>query len=398
MPSRRNSRNSALLLCSDTRRTCTINKLLYSSSKTDNIRRLQSLQVPAELLDRIVEFFIAQLTSERNTQRFASIAPLTLTSRTIRQLTLRRFFHDLRLMSREEWSTIFKILNSFGVNPEMRCEVGSFTWVKNLYTPSKVLFDKSIRLHWLSHLRSLSIDLTQEGLSTQHPAIVNIFSSLAPYRLLLGLIAKTFPCLVVLYLSCTERIDFSCCWACFEDSLGCTLHSPIPDDYLDVKKMANAFATALKPLEHLEHLHLGLFLSNDSLLSSHISHIMEGDTSQPQPLLRDWSECRRCFDGAAADIRRRELEASIVVGHKLKSLKTIGWSSLVAGDVGQVSVEQFINSDDTTEDAAEQSQDEDSGDERAAKIKVDEMEDQDMKTTIWILRSKGHIRVRRTPW
>ncbi|KAG5339349.1 hypothetical protein C0989_004629 [Termitomyces sp. Mn162] len=125
---------------------------------------------------------------------------------------------------------------------------------------------------------------------------------------------------------------------------------------------------------------------------------MEGDTSQPQPLLRDWSECRRCFDGAAADIRRRELEASIVVGHKLKSLKTIGWSSLVAGDEGQFSVEQFINSDDTTEDAAEQSQDEDSGDERAAKIKVDEMEDQDMKTTTWILRSKGHIRVRRTPW
>lgn len=159
----------------------------------------------------------------------------------------------------------------------------------------------------------------------------------------------------------------------------------------------NAYAAALKPLKYLEHLHLGVFLSDDLLLSSHIFHVMEEDS---QPPLRDWNECRQCFDRTAADIRRRELEASLVVGKKLRTLKTIGWSSLVP-----VSAEQYINSDDTTEDIGIQSQDEleehDDGEERVvdtARVKVDETGDQGMKTTIWILRSKGRIRVRRTPW
>ncbi|KAG6861259.1 hypothetical protein C0995_002067 [Termitomyces sp. Mi166 len=405
-----------------------------TTSKTDVGQQLRSLQVPIELLDRIIEFFIAQLPSESNTRRFVSIASLTLTSKTIRQLTLRRFFHDLYPMSREEWAAILRILSSLNTSPAVGREVSGFGWVRNLYTPSKVLSHKSARLHWLSHLRTLFIDLAQEGLSTQHPTIASIFSSLAPCItypnlssltlsslpridcLLLSLIARTFPRLVDLYLSCTERIEFDCCWACFEDSLGCTLHSPVPDDYLDVIKMAvrltgfvriayayrvefqSAFATALKPLEYLEHLHFGIFLSDDSLLSSHISHVMQEETLQP--VLQDWSECRRCFfDGAANEIRRRELKASIVVGQKLKTLKTIGWNSLVAGDTGPVRVEQYINSDNTIEDVADQSQDEeDDEEEHIAKMKVNKMEDQDMKTTIWILRSKGRIRVRRVPW
>ncbi|KAG6874695.1 hypothetical protein C0992_006937 [Termitomyces sp. T32_za158] len=164
--------------------------------------------------------------------------------------------------------------------------------------------------------------------------------------------------------------------------------------------MANAYAAALKPLKYLENLHLGVFLSDDLLLSSHISHVMEEDT--PQPLLQDWSECRQCFDGIATDIRRRELEASIVIGQKLRTLKTIGWSSLVASNSGSARVEQYINSDDTIEDTGVQSQDEleeQDGEERvvcAVEAKIEE--DRHMKTTIWIMRSKGRIMVRRAPW
>lgn len=130
MPSRRNSRNSASLFGPDPWQSRFAIKLPYSSSERDDHRQLLPLQVPVELIDRIVEFFVLQLSLKPNTQQFASIASLTLTSRTIRQLTLRRFFHDLRLMSREEWSAIFQILNSLSTNPAGGCSIGGFAWVK----------------------------------------------------------------------------------------------------------------------------------------------------------------------------------------------------------------------------------------------------------------------------
>ncbi|KAG6826011.1 hypothetical protein H0H93_016896, partial [Arthromyces matolae] len=109
---------------------------------------------------------------------------------------------------------------------------------------------------------------------------------------------------------------------------------------------------ALNPLEHLEHLHLGVFLSDDSLLSTHISHVME-ELNSPHDV-QNWSDCRQCMTGVVSDVRRRELDASIIIGRRLKALKTIGWSSLVTGETGLTKVDQYINSDDTVEDASDE--------------------------------------------
>ncbi|KAG6815571.1 hypothetical protein H0H92_003276, partial [Tricholoma furcatifolium] len=59
-----------------------------------------------------------------------------------------------------------------------------------------------------------------------------------------------------------------------------------------------------------------------------------------------------------ADIKRRELEASIFISRKLKTLKSIGWSSFFAHQEETIRVEQHINSDDTVEDVAEESNEE----------------------------------------
>ncbi|KAG6832115.1 hypothetical protein H0H87_002628 [Tephrocybe sp. NHM501043] len=312
------------------------------------------------------------------------------------------------------------MLHSLSNRVGQKDETRGFVWVKSLSATSKVLSYKPFRLESLSHLRTLTIDMTHEGLSTQHPTIAHLISHLEPSNaclnlnsltllglpridcLLLKLIAQRFPRLVDLYLSCTERIDFKCCWACFEDSLGCILHSPVPDDYLNAVKMANAFGTALKPLKYLEHLHLGVFLSDDSLLSSHISHVLEEETTPYA--IQNWNECQHCFNRLVDDIRRCELEASLVIAQQLRSLKTIGWSSLLAGDT-EARVEQHLNSDDTVEDVAERSQKhggENGGDESGGNVlkkrAQNDMNDRDLKTTIWIQRIRGRVRVRREPW
>lgn len=93
----------------------------------------------------------------------------------------------------------------------------------------------------------------REGLSTQHAIAKGICQPLGTSSYLtsltlnslpridtplLVLLAKTFPSLVNLYLSCTERLEERCCWTCFEDSYGITEHSPIPDMFSDAKDLA----------------------------------------------------------------------------------------------------------------------------------------------------------------
>lgn len=46
---------------------------------------------------------------------------------------------------------------------------------------------------------------------------------------LLRLVSSSFPSLLRLHLSCTERILHTHCWGCYEESLQCVMHSPIPD-------------------------------------------------------------------------------------------------------------------------------------------------------------------------
>jgi hypothetical protein len=109
-------------------------------------------------------------------------------------------------------------------------------------------------LRCLPRLRSVSIDMFSQGLATQHSMLQLIFNrlssvaseikSLALINItridapLLSLVSLTFPNLLKLYLSCTERLDASCCWDCLDESASCVLHSPIPDMFADIHGLA----------------------------------------------------------------------------------------------------------------------------------------------------------------
>jgi hypothetical protein len=110
-------------------------------------------------------------------------------------------------------------------------------------------------LIFLSRLNTVSIDFFYDGLATQHLAVDlfvrhlaigarNTITSLALTRLarvdfaLCSLVARTFPHLVDLRLSCTERLDPGCCWECLEESASTMVHSPIPDVCSDIRVLA----------------------------------------------------------------------------------------------------------------------------------------------------------------
>ncbi|KAJ7252787.1 hypothetical protein B0H12DRAFT_611720 [Mycena haematopus] len=208
--------------------------------------------LPAEILDLVIEFILqsphgADATSPR---LFALIAPLTLASSQLRLLAFRRFLRHIILSDPEfandnsQWNRFFRLLDSLDERTNGEC----FTWVRSLRAPSKTLMGRfhSARLAALTHLEELSLDLATEGLITQKPFLKLInnaspkltmltLSSLPCIDIpLLRLITATFPCLFDLYLSCTERLEFHC-WSCYEESLGRTIHSPIPDMFSDLE-------------------------------------------------------------------------------------------------------------------------------------------------------------------
>ncbi|GLB43351.1 hypothetical protein LshimejAT787_1302520 [Lyophyllum shimeji] len=401
------------------------NKLLRSSTFD---ARFPSPRVPHELIDHILGFALLPALDTPKSLEFSSVVPFTLVSAGFRQIALRRFFRDIALTCTTQWTMLFNLLEAEANRTPGRTSSGSFAWVKSLTASSNVLSYKPIRLSYLSYLRVLSIDLAREGLSTQHPLLSSLFSYLEPTNacpnltslklsnlprvdvLLLRLIAKQFPRLTDLYLSCTERIAFECCWACFEDSLSCTTHSPIPDNYSDAATMAEAFASALKPLTPLKHLHLGIFLSDERLLYSHIAHSI-GD-GEHLGMVANSFICKACFDKAVHTVRPLEVAASIIFGQQLKALKTIGWSSFFSSDPGHTRLHQHINSDDTVDEQiapAGKSQDEVSCSDEDPNDDDDDADDGvaqapefapdiDLKTTFRIMRSDGRIRVRRASW
>ncbi|KAF9460534.1 hypothetical protein BDZ94DRAFT_1283902 [Collybia nuda] len=360
------------------------------------ITSLPSPRVPTEIIDRILEFALAFSSSTLHVPDFGSIASVTLASVNFRQIALRQYFHHVTLETRLHWKGLFSLLEV------QECD-SRYTPSNNMYrslcASSKILSYNPTRLNYLNNLHTLSIDFAQEGLSTQHPCIKSLLENLELASIslkltsltlsnlpridvvLLKLIARSFPRLMDLYLSCTERLEFSCCWSCFEDSLGCTIHSPIPDDYFEVSDLASAFACALKPLTCLTHLHLGIFLSDDQLLYAHIAHSLGDEENMG---LVDNS-------GQLEDVRTRELKASIVIAQKLKAIKSIGWSSFFTGMPGPSKPAGDVVGEPVPKNDASSG---DCGDNETENSEITK----DMKTTIWVLRTNGRVRVRRTPW
>ncbi|KAF7370611.1 Deacetylase sirtuin-type domain-containing protein [Mycena sanguinolenta] len=336
--------------------------------------------LPAEIMEIVVEFTLQSHRADATSSRlFALIAPLTLASSQLRLLAFRRFLRHIILSDTEfsgnnsQWNRFFRLLDSLDERTNGEC----FTWVRSLRAPSKTLMGRfhSAQLAALTYLEELFVDLASEGFTTQKhflKLINNASPKLTVLALtslpcidipLLRLIATAFPCLLDLYLSCTERLEFHC-WSCYEESLGRTIHSPIPGIFSDSRGMAIVFAKILKPLAHLAHLHLGIYLSDEMLIQYHIDHA-EGEERHPfGPEL-----CTLC-DEVADEVQLRELTAALEFAQSLKALRTVGFSSFFA-DIPEYSL--------------------------TYRHKPDPNGPQN-ETTIHVLRENGRIRVRRTPW
>ncbi|THH32476.1 hypothetical protein EUX98_g1741 [Antrodiella citrinella] len=317
---------------------------------------------PVEVLEEII---LAVLVPKRV---FSSIANFSLASYQFRQIAFRNFFKTFCASSIDQWTNLRKV-------------PGVVSWARSLESVSIVVFSQLDNLAAFTNFSSVEIDMSPEGLSTQHTFIKYLFKHLPAGLLhltlsflprvdtaLLSRISEKFLNLQTLQLTCTERLVDDCCWDCYEEASTCTVHSPIPDVYVDAEDLSYAFGTALVPLTKLTTLHLGIFLSELDIFQYHlydcrcitfqtlIGPAVMGTSSFGGP-----DSCPQCFELFSKNVRATELFASACIARTLPALETISWSSFFAED--------------------------NPGD------------DQDnLTTTAWVLRKDGKVKVRRAPW
>ncbi|KAH9840059.1 uncharacterized protein C8Q71DRAFT_795251 [Rhodofomes roseus] len=307
-----------------------------------------------EVLDEIIAITVAKHKD------FSRIANISLASYVLRQIALRHFFAMFAPVSSRHWSRC--------------CQIpGIFSWVRKLKCTTDVLTLQPTLLLKLLNLQVVELDFLPDGLATQAQRVKLLLSllpaTLTELRLLnvpridthiLGLVAAQCPALETLDVTCIGRFDEGCCWLCFEESSTCIIHSPIPDVYPSIKELSVAFGTALKPLQRLQHVFLGILLSSSDIFDAHFQHrfgpyIMYSDG----PIGPDG--CGLCVQNHALLVRQDELIAGAMIASILPSLQTISWSTWFAR--------------------------EEEGD-----------ESDDRLTTVWIRRADGVIHARREPW
>ncbi|KAK0189224.1 hypothetical protein F5146DRAFT_1205558 [Armillaria mellea] len=352
------------------------------------------------MLDEIIQFALMLASNDLDYPGFAFIRSFTLASSSFRKIAFHRYLSNLTLNTLSQLDSTFRLLLSLEKVPV----VSAFSWVRTVHAPSGILSAQpyASQLRFLTKLEELSINCNHEGLSTYQQRVKLICTNLTSRSSIISLttltltalprieanllqrIAQSFPCIVNLYLSCTERLNFSHCWYCLEDSLTCTMHSPVPERYLEVQDLATAFGNALKPLKNLTHLHLGVFLSHEDLVYSHMQHAPRY-LGHPE-IVSAPDECDTCADHAK-DVRMDELAAGLIIAQKIRALQTIGWSSFFG----------YGDSDWDTKGEKADGDDSDGGGAKVEDIKSD-IVGNDCKTKIWILRKNGRVRVRRVPW
>ncbi|KAH7924307.1 hypothetical protein BV22DRAFT_1196038 [Leucogyrophana mollusca] len=389
-------------------------------------------RLPTEITDYIFSLFFHANGS------FYEIGPFSLASSQFRQIALRSFFSSLQIASTSSIKAWINMHASMISNRRTFEDVGLHC-VKSLSSTSYVAYEILRRqpAEVFKNLRHLSLSFGEDGRSTQKNRVNAIFPATAgintwfPCQLtslaltalwridvpLLQTISGAMPSLATLHLSCSEHLDVSCCWLCFEESSSVVIHSPIPNHFANVSCLTEEFGKALKLLTCLTDLHLGIFLSDENMLEDMLDgHLEEyGDgpysfevtlrhafsrlKSRSPPggtvlsqledgLSRDISfstsdgdereskTCEYCGGGFDAEIcpvcdllvlapavRTRELEASLGLARKLKTLRTVGWSSFFSSGLRK----------EKEGDLA-----------RMAKV--------------FILRANGRVRVRRRPW
>ncbi|KAI0794092.1 hypothetical protein C8Q74DRAFT_556500 [Fomes fomentarius] len=287
--------------------------------------------IPTEVLDKIVR----QLLSEQ--REFASVASVSRVSWQFRQISLKGYYETLNVRSARHWVRLCQIK-------------GVYSWSRALHCSTSFFQYRMDALARFTSLQSLELDFTTDGLATQKSRcsllFKNVTADLTTLKLtylpridtaLLTLLAARFPSLVILELSCTERLDEECCWLCFEESSSCTIHSPIPEHFSSIQKLTSAFANALKPLGKLEHLYLGIFLSDADVLTCHLDRCAAVVISSPRTGYYSSppfgpNKCAICLVEHGTAVGERERIGSTLMGALLPSLKSIGWSTYFAKD------------------------------------------------------------------
>ncbi|KAI6167295.1 hypothetical protein EDD17DRAFT_1469258 [Pisolithus thermaeus] len=355
----------------------------------------QRKTLPLELVEHIFDLFFL------DNKAFKNIRPFAMASTQFRTVALRRYMSTLRIHSKEQL-TSYTLMHYSITSRSPPHAYSGFGWVNRIQGN---ILNRILSKPTFSVLASRLTSLKMTSL----------------WRIdvdLLGAVAKTFPALTDLHLSCSENLDTSCCWLCYEESSIAVIHSPIPDHYANVKTLTNAFAEALLPLIRLVHLHLGIFLSDEDMVDAHVdhydspqeyeralfAHTAEKKAEKPVTTLSQSErsngeseeniscktdegedELEHQYDGellpfphgpdecplcailvSASEVRTRELEASLAMARKLRSIETISWSSF------------FPLKQCTTERAS--------------------VGDQSRTATAYVLRADGRVRVRRRPW
>ncbi|ESK87390.1 hypothetical protein Moror_11660 [Moniliophthora roreri MCA 2997] len=302
--------------------------------------------IPAEILDKIVEFALTTSALESMVDPFSSITSFSLVSSTFRQISLRRYLRDVVVRSREHWDWLYQLMMGYDTRTTGK---GRFIGIRSFSSNSSFLSFHPSRLAAFTNLQTLNLNLENEGLHTQHILTTTIFkhllasnsncsSSLVKLVLnavpridnsLLSLIALSFPLVSILHITSTDRVDSydwvgnELCWCCIDDVLDCSFHSAVPEMFPTAEEMATRFGVALRPLTRLQHLLLGVYLSDEGLRWKHILNCLQAN-APPHQALEDCISCRELY---GREVRRREEVASDIIASEIPSLKTISWHS-----------------------------------------------------------------------
>ncbi|KAI0311864.1 hypothetical protein OF83DRAFT_1177166 [Amylostereum chailletii] len=376
--------------------------------------------LPVEILEHIVKDVL-----DARRRRFKLIANLSRAARQLRTIALRAYFSSITLESAER---VRALENIPGVD----------VWARALRAPLHAVMDARLPtpLQAYRNLHTLALSCASFNIRSLPSKLLPLFSSPLPPTLrtlalvalphitarVLDAIAHACPSLDALALSVVERLDSeTCCWDCYEESESSILHSPVGQQYKDLSTLVTAYARALRPLQHLRHLSLGIFLSPQRVLADHIDlHTAKrqswrtigspsadsvsapqtpcphGATPRPAKLGEyRWigvdgplaagsgpfvfkpfppAECVRCFETWSAQVRGDELLAAIGIAQELKRLETIRWSSWFSGRADKA--EGGVDEEEVGWDGATDGR----------------------WTKVWVQRENGRVRVARKAW
>ncbi|KAG1864802.1 hypothetical protein F4604DRAFT_2027189 [Suillus subluteus] len=315
----------------------------------NTITHMKTPQLPIEVVDYIASFLFDSCPSGC----FFHIHSFSLVCSQFRHVALRHYFSSIRVSSAKQLAAYTNFHFSL-VSRNAPCDSVGFDYVKTFIAPSHALEAASWNPSLYRNLKHLMISFSSDGRQSQTTRLKRIFSPLAipliprfPPQLtsltmtklwridvpLLKIVASTFPSIKILHLSCSEQLDVSCCWACFEESSTAVVHSPIPNYFNDITKLTDNFADSLEPLTQLTDLHLGIFLSDEEMVEKHIEHY---DT----PLAFDHT-LRTAFSPKAA---------SPPTGSILSQLETETTTGLISYSVDQDDKKEESHSGACTED------------------------------------------------